>query len=253
MNVLCIGNSFSQDATRYLHQISDDEIFVRNLYIGGCSLETHWNNIVNENEYYEYQKNGRMLKMTSINAALKKKKWDFITVQQVSQDSGMPDTYEPYLSDILAFLRESCPKAEIVFHRTWAYDDNSTHGGFVNYNRDRKTMINAIIETSNHFATKHGLRVIPNGEAVEMARDLPEFQNELNINRDGFHLSLDYGRYLAGLVMYGFFTGKEATKVTYEPEDTSKEINAKLKRIATELTFPNKHLLTPVHTFFTMR
>ena len=136
MNILCIGNSFSQDATRYLHQISDEELYVRNLYIGGCSLETHWNNIVESNEIYEYQKNGRMRSMTSINKALTKKKWDYITIQQVSHDSGMPHTYEPFLTNILNYIREKCPKAEIVFHRTWAYDDNSTHGGFVNYDND---------------------------------------------------------------------------------------------------------------------
>ena len=232
MNVLCIGNSFSQDATRYLHQISDDRIFVRNLYIGGCSLETHWNNIVGANEYYEYQKNGRMLKMTSINAALTKKKWDYITVQQVSHFSGMEETYEPYLTDILNFIKEKCPKAEIVFHRTWAYDDKSQHGGFANYGNDRKTMINAIIKASSAMADKHGLRVIKNGEAIEAARDLPEFQGERNINRDGFHLSLDYGRYLAGLTMYAFFTECDPTLVTYEPEDTDPEINKKLKEIA---------------------
>lgn len=237
MNVLCIGNSFSQDATRYLHQISDDKIFVRNLYIGGCSLETHWNNIVNANEYYEYQKNGRKLKMTSINSALTKKKWDYITVQQVSHDSGIESTYEPYLTNILEFLKERCPNAEIVFHRTWAYDDKSDHGGFANYNRDRKAMIDAIIKTTDHFAKKHNLRVIPNGEAIEMARALPEFQGELNINRDGFHLSLDYGRYLAGLVMYGFFSKEDPTKVAYEPQDTDEKINAKLKDIAKTLTY----------------
>ena len=93
-------------------------------------------------------------------------------------------------------------------------------------------MINAIIEASNQLAGKHSLRVIPNGEAIELARDLPEFQGERNINRDGFHLSLDYGRYLAGLVMYGFFSGDSPLNVTYEPENTDKEINKKLKEVA---------------------
>lgn len=237
MNVLCIGNSFSEDATRYLHQISDGEIYVRNLYIGGCSLETHWNNIVEARADYEWQKNGRMLKMMSINDALTKKKWDFVTVQQVSHFSGMAETYEPFLTNILEFIREKCPQAKIVFHRTWAYDDNSTHEGFVNYGRDRKRMLDAIIKTSNFYAEKHSLEVIPNGEAIEAARDLPEFQGERNINRDGFHLSYDYGRYLAGLTMYGFFTGKDATLVTYEPEDTDPEICQKLKKIAKALTY----------------
>ena len=237
MNVLCIGNSFSQDATRYLHQISDDEIFVRNLYIGGCSLETHATNIKEANEFYEYQKNGRMLKMTSINDALTKKKWDYITIQQVSHFSGMEETYEPFTEFIVSYLKEKCPKAKIVFHRTWAYDDHSSHEGFANYDRDRKKMFAAIIKASGSICQKYGFDIIPNGEAVEMARELPEFKEgaELNINRDGFHLSLDYGRYLAGLVMFKYFTGKDAEKVTYEPENTNGEINKKLKKIANEV------------------
>lgn len=237
MNILCIGNSFSEDATRYLHQISDGELYVRNLYIGGCSLERHWNNIVSGASEYEWQKNGRMLKMTSINEAITKKKWDFVTVQQVSQDSGMIDTYEPYLTNILNFIKENCPNAKIAFHRTWAYDDNSTHVGFVNYGNSRKKMIEEIIKVTGFYAKKHSLEVIPNGEAIEMARDLAEFQGERNINRDGYHLSLDYGRYLAGLVMYGFFTKCDPTSVTYEPEKTDPEINKKLKQIAKNLTY----------------
>ena len=45
IKVLSIGNSFSQDATRYLEEIAQGRIFSRNCYIGGCSLEMHWNNI----------------------------------------------------------------------------------------------------------------------------------------------------------------------------------------------------------------
>lgn len=234
MNVLCIGNSFSQDATRYLHQISNDEIFVRNLYIGGCSLETHMNNIKENNAYYEYQKNGRKLKMTSINDALKKRKWDYITIQQVSHFSGMEETYEPFISFIIDYLKKECPNAEIVFHRTWAYDPKSSHGGFVNYNNSTPLMYEKIVEASTSIANKYGLRTIDNATAIQRARELDEFNPEkgnLSINRDGFHLSLDYGRYLAGLTMYKFFTGKSATEVTYAPEDTDPEIIEKLKRI----------------------
>ncbi len=234
MNVLCIGNSFSQDATRYLHQVSGEELFVRNLYIGGCSLERHYNNIVGDIADYEYQKNGRCLRMISIAEALKKKKWDFITVQQVSQDSGIIDTYEPFLGEIVKFIKENCPNAKIVLHRTWAYADTSDHGGFVNYNRDRKTMYNAIINTTNKIAEKYGFDIIPCGDAIEAARDLPEFNgnSEYTLNRDGFHLSLDYGRYLAALVMYRYFSKKSALNVEYEPENTNHEVNVKLKEIA---------------------
>ena len=237
MNVLCIGNSFSQDATRYLHQVSGETLFVRNLYIGGCSLERHWNNIVNDAAEYEYQKNGRCLRMISIAEALTKKKWDFITVQQVSQDSGIIDTYEPFLGNIVAYLREKCPDAKIVLHRTWAYSETSGHGGFVNYDRDRKKMYNAIVKTTGEIASRYGFDVIPCGDAVEMASALPEFEQgaELSMHRDGFHLTLDYGRYLAALVMCKYFTGCDATTVEYEPEDTDPQINAKLKEIANKV------------------
>ena len=234
MNVLCIGNSFSQDATRYLHQVSGEELFVRNLYIGGCSLETHYNNIVNNKADYAYQKNGRELKMISIPDALKKKKWDYITVQQVSHFSGIIDTYEPFLGEIVKYLKTECPNAKIVFHRTWAYADTSNHEGFAYYNRDRKTMYNAIIDTTNKIAKNYNFDIIPCGDAIELARDLPEFKegSEYTLNRDGFHLSLDYGRYLAALVMYRYFCKKSAMNVEYEPENTNHEVNVKLKEIA---------------------
>lgn len=233
MNILCIGNSFSQDATRYLHQISDEELYVRNLYIGGCSLETHYNNIIGDKADYEYQKNGRMLRMISIKEALGKKKWDFVTVQQVSHYSGMADTYEPFLPFILGYIRGACPTAKIVFHRTWAYSDYSEHSGFVNYGNSRPKMYEAIVSASNEICKRYNLDIIPNGDAVEEARKLVEFDEKTHpITRDGFHLSLDYGRYLAGLVMFRFFTGKDAIGVTYEPENTDSEICQRLKEIA---------------------
>ena len=236
MNILCIGNSFSQDATRYLHQISDEELYVRNLYIGGCSLETHYNNILEDKADYDYQKNASFKRKISIKEALSKKKWDFVTVQQVSHYSGMEETYEPYLPYILGYIKGACPSAKIVFHRTWAYSDYSTHEGFANYGNSRPQMFDAIVNASTEMCKKYNLDIIPNGDAVEEARKLVEFDEKTHpITRDGFHLSLDYGRYLAGLVMFKFFTGKNATTVTYEPEDTDSEICEKLKKIANEI------------------
>ena len=57
MKVLFVGNSFSNDATRYLQFIAGEELFVRNLYIGGCSLERHYNNLVGEEREYNDTKN----------------------------------------------------------------------------------------------------------------------------------------------------------------------------------------------------
>ena len=106
MNILCIGNSFSEDATTYLQKIAKGELFVRNLAIGGCSLERHYNNIVNNISDYGYEVDGEFLKISSIEETLNERKWDVISVQQVSHYSGIIDTYEPFLSEIVKFLKE---------------------------------------------------------------------------------------------------------------------------------------------------
>ena len=99
-------------------------------------------------------------------------------------------------------------------------------------------MFEKIIEASAIAAANHSLPTIPVGNAVQRARRLPEFdvsRGGVLITRDYFHLSLDYGCYLAALVWYGFFTGKNPEDVSFAPQGTDPKINAKLKRIASEV------------------
>ena len=61
MKILSIGNSFSQDAQRYLSRVAKSEgidMNTFNLYIGGCSLATHFQNMHSEDRAYELQMNG---------------------------------------------------------------------------------------------------------------------------------------------------------------------------------------------------
>ena len=98
MKILCIGNSFSCDATRYLHQIarSQKEAWqISNLYIGGCSLEQHYRNMLRENEAYGLQINGNLSGFyVSLKEALLNRPWDVITIQQASHFSFNKETYE---------------------------------------------------------------------------------------------------------------------------------------------------------------
>ena len=55
MRILTIGNSFSEDATRYLSQIAKAQgvnFEVVNLMIGGCSLERHYRNMLDDKKDY---------------------------------------------------------------------------------------------------------------------------------------------------------------------------------------------------------
>ena len=61
MKVLAIGNSFSNDAMRYLHGIAKaDGVDMKtvNLFIGGCPLSRHYANIHNDAADYDFEFNG---------------------------------------------------------------------------------------------------------------------------------------------------------------------------------------------------
>ena len=74
MKILSIGNSFSQDAQKWLHQIAEsagEDWHVVNLYIGGCPLAHHWNNFITQEPVEEMQVNGVFERKISINEALR--------------------------------------------------------------------------------------------------------------------------------------------------------------------------------------
>ncbi len=235
MKVLFIGNSFSADTTQYLQEVSEGKLFVRNLYIGGCSLEMHAENIRCASEAYEYQIDAAPVEKISINEALLREEWDVISVQQVSGLSGIVESYEPYLGYVVDFVRSKCPKAKIVFNRTWAYEMGSSHPDFVKYECDTNLMFERILCASSTMAEKYSLDIIPVGNAISVARLLTEFNSRgggVPITRDGFHLSFDCGRYLAALVAYAFLTGESAVGVEFVPTGVSSRVAKKLKIIA---------------------
>ena len=211
MKILSIGNSFSQDSTALL-QLLTDKIMARNLYIGGCSLDMHAANIENDAAKYELQENGEKMQnaLVGVKEALISDKWDYITVQQVSGRSGVYESFYPYLGELLDYVRKYSD-AEIVLHETWSYEIGSGHPDFAIYNSDREQMAQAIKETYEKVSAKENLRIIRVGEAVQNLRAKPSFDYKnggLSLTRDGFHLSLSYGRLLAASVWCKFFTGE---------------------------------------------
>ena len=82
MKLLAVGNSFSQDACTFLHQTAQAqglELEVTNLYIGGCPLETHYQNLLSGNADYQCQQNGHFDgRMISLPEALAMEPWDVI-------------------------------------------------------------------------------------------------------------------------------------------------------------------------------
>lgn len=233
LKVLAIGNSFSEDALQWLWDIAKDygiqEVIVGNLYIGGCDLETHWDNALNNKSNYTFFKNTRGIWRNYPNVTMEygitNEKWDIITLQQVSGKSGLANTYENYLTNLINYVNEkkTNPFAQIAWHMTWAYQGNSTHGDFVYYNHNQLTMYNKIIETVQTVVLpKEDISfIIPSGTAIQNVRT--SYLGD-TLTRDGFHLSLDVGRYIAGLMYFKAITGFSIEEITFIPATANSDL-----------------------------
>ena len=178
--ILAIGNSFSEDATRYIHQIAEsagEECLVVNLYIGGCPLWYHADNIVTNKQEYRYERNGEITtRLVSISEAMAEEDWDVITIQQASGLSGKIESFTPFADELIAYVRKNKPCAKIFFHQTWAYPDGSKHPDFFKYDFSQKKMFSQIVSASRGYASSRGLGIILSGETIEELRGKKSFR-----------------------------------------------------------------------------
>ena len=244
MRILTIGNSFSEDATRYLAQIARTEgenFEVVNICIGGCSLERHYRNMLGDKKDYLLCFNGTFTGFyVTLEEALLSREWDVITIQQVSHDSGLYETYLPYLDEVADYVRAARPEAELVIHQTWAYETDSQHGGFANYDRDQKKMYDCLVSAYTRAAERLNVRIIPVGKVIQTLRATPAFDyanGGASLCRDGFHLSIPEGRYAAGLTWFAALTGKSALTTAYAPEGVSAEVAELIKKTVDSVVF----------------
>ncbi len=235
LSILFIGNSFSDDTEAYLVEILLElgytDIEIGNLYIGGCSIDTHYANIKSGASAYDFRMkrhNGKKYteyapttvggKKQSIAFALAYADWDIISVQQASGESGKATTYDKLDALVEEVKKQATNKdVEIVFNMTWAYQGDSTHAQFPDYNSNQMTMYNAIV---NAVDTKVKYTVVPNGTAIQNART--SFLGD-NLTRDGYHLNLKIGRFIAGLTFAAKVTGVDITDFVYAPNGVTNE------------------------------
>lgn len=239
--ILAVGNSFSEDAVeQYLWEIANNQgidVVIGNLYIPGCTLERHANNLRKDVADYAYRKVTDGIrhekKHTTLREALADEEWEIVTLQQASHLSGEFDSYEPFLSEIidsigsiherltLDALDGSETKAlPLAWHKTWAYSKDSKHAGFARYKKSQKRMYTAINKAAAQLADYPFVTVIPSGDAIQIARKTPLGDT---LCRDGYHLNLDYGRYCCALTWAVRLLGIDATKVTWKPKTVTEE------------------------------
>ncbi len=213
-----IGNSFSEDTSHYASQIASKlglSLEICNMYIGGCSLETHLKNAFSQEKAYDMQlcKEGKWESNLgrSLDEGILLEDWDVISLQQASGYSGLPSSYEGHLEGLLSYVKNKMRNkgASFYWHMTWPYSLNSPHPDFPKYGCDQEKMYQAILSCVKEKVINKGFdKIIPVGTAIQNARQI--FPDD-KLSRDQFHLSYDLGRFLAGIVLVETLFDVDAT------------------------------------------
>ena len=238
LKIIAIGNSFSEDAIENnLWELLDAAgipAIVGNLYIGGCTLERHYNNAMADAPEYRYRKvvNGKTVEKwgVRISEALQEEKWTHVSFQQASGVSGIYPTYNPYLKELIKYVKGFCSPT-LIFHQTWAYSKDSDHGAFPQYGRSQKNMYDFIVNAvSSALADNPEITLlVPSGTAIQNARTSAMGDT---FNRDGFHLEFTYGRYAAACTWFAALTGLRASDNPWKPASVTEEAAAICRKAA---------------------
>ncbi|MDZ7620479.1 MAG: DUF4886 domain-containing protein [Patescibacteria group bacterium] len=170
VRVLAVGNSFSRNAAKYVADIAQADgypLTVAQASLGGCSLERHWNHVV-QFEADPDAAEGRPYEGRSLRQILTAEPWDFITIQQVSIRSFEPDSYRPFAQRLHAYILEHAPQAKILIHQTWAYRADDPL--FRSADFQVQDMYRRLTAAYEGLGAELGCRVLPVGTAFENAR-----------------------------------------------------------------------------------
>ena len=241
MKILSIGNSFSDDAQRYLREIAAAdgvEIETLNLCIAGCSLKTHASHVKDGAKAYFFHYNGDVERddLISLQDGIAMRDWEIVTIQQVSVESFKEDSYYPYIHEVIAYVREKLPKAKIYVHQTWAYEHGCPRVYEITDGRGAEFMLDGIRRAYARAKAEIGAEaIIPSGELMELLR----VNGASKIYRDTYHASMGLGRYAVGLLWYKLFTGKDVSDNAFRTldEEVSDEDLAIARRCVSSLNF----------------
>lgn len=241
MKVLTLGNSFSENAHRYLIHIMKEQgmedVVFGNLVASGCDLSQHLSNAKNDTKKYIYykftledneyvpaepeNKKGQSTQSRfSVNRALEDEEWDIVILQQVSGKSGVASTYgttlESLVSHIKNYVSEDC---KFGWHMTWAYQSGASHSDFSRYGNDQKQMYGAITAAVQEQIVPNDTFdfIIPTGTAIQNARTTL-FRDALT--QDGYHLN-ERGCYIIGYTWYSVLTGDPIDELKFNPDELS--------------------------------
>lgn len=268
IRLLLIGNSFSQNASRYLPDLAKEsgiELIIGRAELGGCSLQRHWE-IVEAHEADPDDPKGKQYRGKSLKMLLLEQEWDYVTIQQNSMNSTDLSTYRPYARNLYDYIKKFRPDAEVVLHQTWAYRVDSNDFGRINekeHTRNAEEMYKRSRANYHTIAKELGIRILPVGDAFWMINTHPRFafkkdptfnyehpaqgalpvqtyslhrgyfwkDGENKISFDSHHAN-EAGEFLGALVWSGVLFGESPAKLKFKPKGIPNDFDRALKRAA---------------------
>lgn len=248
LHVLTVGNSFSICLELYfpsvVRSVPGCDVHLESIYIGGCPLQRHWNNIVTE----EANPDDRFFKDFTYRQKLESARWDVVSIQQASGLSWRPESYFPFAEQLRDYIRQYAPTAEVVIQQTWAYRADEPR--LAEWKLDQAGMYEKVAAAYAQAAERLNVRQIPVGFALQLAREgqsggcppidraalvypnLPDmsryfcgnlkWKDEKTLEGDAYHLN-HRGQYLQACVWFALLFDKPATDVTFVPKELTPE------------------------------
>ena len=148
--------------------------------------------------------------------ALTSREWDVVTIQQVSHDSPQKETFYPYVTELVDYIRTRQPKAKLMLQETWAYEDGSHRLTVELGYKSRKEMIADVKASYKAVAEAEGFDgIIHSGTLLDMMLD----KGVEKVHRDTFHASLGLGRYAIALLWFKTLTGMSVMENSFSDFD----------------------------------
>ena len=228
-----------------LTELGYDDVRIGVLYIGGCDVATHVQCALNDSPAYEYRSNvdGTWKNLTNVRMrdGIASEDWDYIVLQHSAPKAGIPAEYAK-VPELIEYVKGLAPDAALLWHTGFAWRDAANasvdppyESSEDMYNRMIAAVKSEIVPNQNFTKILYTATAVQNAATSALKRVL---------YRDGAHLSIPLGRYLASLYVAQALTGKSVANIAYTPEGVSQDEKAIVLE-AVKRAIENPQELTP--------